>query len=125
MPMLAEAEAHPAPLTIEYWSPAAEGEFKNVFIFGVADGEVRDMKTKEIKIQECAYLIEQTDDGRLLRWHTAAAVLVGNIKSAISRNEIIPGTKLTPVRIIYKGLKRTKSGNNAASWEILRLIVSG
>lgn len=124
LPSLENATAHPAPLSIAYWSPTEAGESKSVFVFGVADAEIQDMETKEPKTAECVFLLEQTADNQLLRWYSASKILVGSIKSAIDRGEILPGTYLTPVRITYKGLKRTKSGKNAANWEILRLIIS-
>ena len=123
LPSLENATAYPAPLSVNYWSPSKVGDSKDGFVMGIMDADVIDMDSKKPKTMECMFFIEQSGES-LLRWYSASMILVGNIKSAIDRGEIIPGTHLTPVRITYKGIKRTKATRNAADWEILRLIVA-
>ncbi|MBS3953667.1 MAG: hypothetical protein KGZ88_12025 [Methylomicrobium sp.] len=122
LPSLTDAKRHFMPMTVEYWSPEKEGEEKLVFIAGVEHHEVPDMETGEIKSIECVLMLENQGD-KLVRYISASRILVGNIKEAIRRTEIVPMTTLTPVSIKYLGLKKTKSGKNAARWQILPLII--
>jgi hypothetical protein len=124
LPSLNGSVEHFTPLSISYWSPETPGEYKDCFVFGVGDADIQDFETKETKSVECVFILEQTPDNHLVRWYSASRILVGTVKSAISRSEIIQATYLTPVRIIYKGLKRTKTGKNAADWQVMRLIVA-
>lgn len=122
LPDLNGAKRHFMPMTVEYWSPEKEGEEKEVYIAGVEHHEVPDMETAEIRSIECVLMLEKQGD-KLVRYINASRILVGNIKEAIRRGEIVPMTVLTPVAIKYLGLKKTKSGKNAARWQILPLII--
>lgn len=122
LPDLGGAKKHFVPTTVEYWSPANDNEEKLVFIAGVDFHEVPDMDTGEIKSIECVLMLEKQGD-KLVRYINASRILVGNIKDAIRRGEIVPMTTLTPVAIKYLGLKKTKSGKNAARWQIFPLIL--
>jgi hypothetical protein len=124
LPSLVETRAAPVPLSVEYWSPEKEGEFKRCWILGIEYMEVPDMQTGEIRELECVLLVEETPDGGKARYFNASKILVSNVKDAINRGEIVPRSILTPVQIAYLGLKRCKNGNNAARWQILPLIVA-
>ena len=126
LPSIVGKHIKPSPigLSVEYWSPEKEGETKHVWVLGIENREVIDMESGEAKLLECVLMVQHTDDSKLLRYYSASKILVGTIRSAIERGEIIPSTLLTPVAITYTGLKRTKSGRNAARWEVRPLIVA-
>ena len=66
-------------------------------------------------------LLEKQDD-TLKRLISASRILVGNIKDAIQREEIIPQTTLTPVAITYLGKQQNSS--NARTSTDASLIVA-
>jgi hypothetical protein len=121
---LVEAPAATMPMSIQYWSPEVEGDEKSVYVAGIGFSEIADMETGELKNLECVFLVEPI--GKVLvRWQNASKVLVANIKAAIERKEIIPGTTLTPVRIKYLGLqKNSRNAFKSKRFEILGLVVS-
>ena len=122
LPDLAKAEKHFVPINIEYWTPEKEGEEKLVYIHSVGNHEIPDMETGEIKVLECVLLLEHID-GVIRRYQQAGRVLVGNIKDAIQRGEIVPGTALTPISIKYLGQKKNKSNSKMSNrWEIIPLV---
>jgi len=123
LPILQTASKHFVPLNIDYWSPKEAGEEKLVYIHGIDIHEVPDMDTGELKQLECVMLLERQDD-TLKRLISASRILVGNIKDAIQRGEIIPKTTLTPVSITFLG-KATNSSNSRMSnrWQIIPLIM--
>ena len=123
LPALAEAPKHFIPLSVEYWSPQDEGEEKLVYVAGVDFHDVPDMETGEIKSIECVLLLEQQDN-TLCRFISASRVLVGNIKDAITRGDIIPMTTLTPVSITFMGQKKNRSNAKLSNrWKIVPIIV--
>ena len=126
LPALAEAKAAPVPLSVEYWSASEEGESKRVWILGVEEREVLDVETAELKQVESVLFVEQTPDGMIKRFFCASRILVANIKDAIDRGEIIPGSRLTPIQITYVGERKNKRNASKKSkhFEILPLIVS-
>lgn len=123
LPSLQKANKHFVPLNIDYWSPKEAGEEKLVYIHGIDIHEVPDMDSGELKQLECVMLLEKQDD-TLKRLISASRILVGNIKDAIQRGEIIPKTTLTPVAITFLG-KATNSSNSRTSnrWQIIPLIM--
>jgi len=122
LPDLTQAKKHFVPLSIEYWTPVAEGEEKLVYIHSVGVHEVPDMDTGEIKSLECVMMLEKQGDV-VKRFINAGRVLVGNIKDAIVRGEIIEGTTLTPVAITYLGKKQNRSNARISNiWQIIPLI---
>jgi hypothetical protein len=124
LPDLASTKRHFMPLSIEYWSPQNEGEEKLVFVAGINEHEVSDMETGEIKMLECVMLLERQGDS-LVRFICASKVLVGNIRDAINRGEIIPMSTLTPVAIRFLGQKKNKSNAKLSNrWQITPLIVA-
>lgn len=125
LPSLAEAPKHFIPLSVEYWSPQLEGEEKLVYVAGVDYHDVPDMETAEIRAVECVLLLEQQGD-TLCRFISASRVLVGNIKDAIARGDIIPMTTLTPVSITFMGQKKNRSNAKLSNrWKIVPIIVGG
>lgn len=120
---LQKTNKHFVPLNIDYWSPKEAGEEKLVYIHGIDIHEVPDMDSGELKQLECVMLLERQDD-TLKRLISASRILVGNIKDAIQRGEIIPNTTLTPVSITFLG-KGTNSSNARMSnrWQIIPLIM--
>ena len=125
LPDLSKAKRHFVPLNIEYWTPEKEGEEKLVYIHSVGLHEVPDMETGEIKQLECVMMLERSGD-MVKRYLNAGRVLVGNIKDAIHRGEIVPGTTLTPVAIIYLGKRPNKSNAKVSNaWQIMPIIASG
>ena len=123
LPALAEAPKHFIPLSVEYWSPQVEGEEKLVYVAGVDFHDVPDMETGEIRAVECVLLLEQQDN-TLCRFISASRVLVGNIKDAITRGDIIPMTTLTPVSITFMGQKKNRSNAKLSNrWKIVPIIV--
>lgn len=123
LPALNSEQKHFVPLSVEYWSPQVEGEEKLVFVAGIDFHDVPDMETGEIRSVECVLLLEHKDD-TLCRFISASKVLVGNIKDAINRGEIIPMTVLTPVSIKYLGQKKNRSNAKLSNrWQIVPLIV--
>lgn len=124
LPLLAEAPSAPVPLSIQYWSPETEGEFKRGWVVGVSMQEVQDIETSELKLLESLLFVEQADNGQMLRWFNSSKILVANIKSAIERGEVIPNTTLTPVQITYTGQKKnSKNAFKSKRFEILPLII--
>ena len=123
LPSLQKANKHFVPLNIDYWSPKEAGEEKLVYIHGIDIHEVPDMDSGELKQLECVMLLEKQDD-TLKRLISASRILVGNIKDAIQRGEIIPKTTLTPVSITFLG-KASNSSNSRMSnrWQIIPLIM--
>jgi hypothetical protein len=112
------------PVSVEYWSPATEGEEKLVYIAGVSYHDVPNMDTGEISSVECVMMLEQQED-KLCRYISASKVLVGNIKDAISRGDIVPMTTLTPVAIAFIGKKKNRgNGKMSNRWQIIPLIVT-
>jgi hypothetical protein len=125
LPVIKDATAAPMPLSITYWSPETEGEAIRGWVAGVGLQEVSDMETGEIKMLESFFFMKQNENGQIERVFNASKVLVANIKSAIQRGEIVPGTTLTPVQIKYKGLKKnSRNAFKSKVFEILPLIVS-
>lgn len=123
LPDLASQKQHFVPLSTEYWTPAQEGETKRVFVAGIDMHEVADLETGEIKMLECVMLLEHQGDV-LMRFISASKVLVGNIRDAITRGEIIPMSTLTPVSIKFMGQKKNKSNAKLSNrWQILPLVV--
>ena len=124
LPLLAEAPSAPVPLSIQYWSPETEGEFKRGWVVGVGMVEVSDIETNELKLLESLFFVEQAENGQMLRWFNSSKILVANIKTAIERGEVIPNTTLTPVQITYTGQKKnSKNAFKSKRFEILPLIV--
>ena len=124
LPDLATQQRHFVPLSTEYWTPQHEGEEKLVFIAGIDFHEVPDMETGEVRNLECVLMLERQGDV-LMRFISASKVLVGNIRDAINRNEIIPMSTLTPVAIKFLGQKKNKSNAKLSNrWQIVPLIVA-
>lgn len=122
LPDLNKSTKHFVPINIDYWSPKDPGEEKLVYIHGVDIHEVPDMDTGELKQLECVMLLEKQDD-TLKRLISASRILVGNIKDAINRGEIIPKTTLTPVAITFLGKKQNSSNSRISNrWQITPLI---
>jgi len=122
LPDLAESQEHFVPLSVEYWSPQNEGEEKRVWVHSISNYEVPDLETGEVRALECVLLMEKNGD-QVIRWINASRVLVGNISDAINRNEIIPGTVLTPVLIRFEGKKRNRSNPFSSNrWQIIPLV---
>ncbi len=125
LPLLSEAPVAPVPLSIQYWSPETEGEFKRGWVVGIGMQEVSDLETSELKMLESLFFVEQGENGQMIRWFNSSKILVANIKDAISRGELVPNTTLTPVQITYIGLKKnSKNAFKSKRFEILPLIVS-
>ena len=124
LPSLVDVPKHFIPLSIEYWSPQAEGEEKLVYVAGIDFRDVPNMETGEINSLECVLLLEQQGD-TLCRFISASKVLVGNIKDAINRGEIIPMTTLTPISIKFLGQKKNRSNAKLSNrFQIIPLIVA-
>lgn len=125
LPSLSQTRAAPVPLSVEYWSPEHEGDTKRGWIIGIVPMEVPDMETGEIRDLESVLLVEECEDGNKRRWFNASRVLVGNVKDAIRRGEIVPASILTPVQIVYRGQKKNRSNQRLSKrWDILPLIVA-
>jgi len=121
-PDLSVATKHIVPLSIEYWSPIEVGEEKLVYIHSIGSHDVPDLETSKVKTLECVMLLEN-NNGRMRRFINASRVLVGNIRDAIHRGEIIPATTLTPLAISYLGTAKNRSNAFSSSrWQIIPLI---
>jgi hypothetical protein len=119
---LAETKPSKIPISVEYWSPEIEGEYKRGWIAGIEDREIADMETGELKMLPCILFVEQLPGGKLQRLIQASAVLVGNVRDAIKSGDIIPSTTLTPVQITYTGTKKNRTNAKLSKrWEILTL----
>lgn len=124
LPLLAEKAVAPIPLSINYWSPETEGEYKRGYVVGVGDQEVADIETGELKTLESLFFVEQAENGQMIRLFNSSKILVANIKAAIERGEIVPNTTLTPVQITYQGQrKNARNAFKSKRFEILPLIV--
>jgi len=122
LPDLHLTKKHFVPINIDYWSPKEAGEEKLVYIHGISIHEVPDMDTGELKQLECVMLLEKQGD-TLKRLITASRILVGNIKDAIQRGEIIPQTTLTPVAITFLGKQQNSSNARTSNhWQITPLL---
>ena len=123
-PDLTTAAKHIVPLSIEYWSPTEAGEEKLVYIHSIGDHDVPDLETGDIKTLECVMLLENSN-GTIKRFINASRVLVGNIRDAVNRGEIIPATTLTPLSITYLGTRKNRSNAFSSScWQIIPLVVA-
>ncbi len=124
IPDLSNATKHFMPINVEYWTPQTEGEEKKVYIAGINMQEVPDMETGEIKTLECVMMLERQDNS-LVRFISASKVLVGHVRDAIHRGEIIPMSTLTPVSIKFLGQKKNKSNAKLSNrWQIIPVIVA-
>ncbi len=122
LPDLATSEKHFVPLNIEYWSPAQAGEEKLVYIHSIGGHDVPDLESGEIKTLECVMMLEKQGD-QVKRFINASRVLVGNIRDAINRGEIVPKTTLTPVSITFLGSMKNRSNAFSSNrWLIIPLI---
>jgi len=122
---LGSAEVVPLPISTEYWSPENTGDMKRVYVAGIQPADIVDPQTGEAKNLEAVYLLEVTEEGKVNKLLSASRVLVGNIADAIRRNQIVPGTSLTPVQITYLGQTKNRSNSKMSKrWEILPLVVS-
>ena len=123
LPSLQTSTRHFVPLTIEYWTPTEDGEEKLVYIHSVGIHQVPDMETGEVKELECVMMLEKQGDV-VRRFINAGRVLVGNIKDAVLRGEIVPGTTLTPISITYMGKVKNKSNARMSNrWQIIPLVM--
>lgn len=124
LPSLTSSQTAQVPLSIAYWSAETEGEKKRGWILGIGMQEVADMETGELKELESLFFVEDAEDGKKIRYFTSSIVLVANVKTAISRGEIIPNSLLTPVQITYLGTKKnSRNAFKSKQWEILPLVV--
>ena len=126
LPNLNGMITHPAPLSIQYWGGETPGEYKDVYIFGIGLADVMSMETKELKPMECVFMVEITPEGEIIRWYSAAVKLVGDVKVAISRGDILtplPGQSATGVRIVYEGKREMPNKHHMSVWKILKLIM--
>jgi hypothetical protein len=127
LPSIRGHKADGMPISIEYWSPVVEGEYKRLWVLGLMEMDVmlKDFKsgqlTGEVEKMESVLYIEETEKGVKKRGYIPAKLLVSYVKDAIARGEIIPGTIETPVQITYLGKKLMKNGNSASDWQILHL----
>jgi len=77
LPDLSTAKPKPVNLALDYWTPQAEGECKTLIFMRVQQGdEIPDYNDPDKLVsKDCAYFIEQTDNGfQILR--NASARLV-------------------------------------------------
>lgn len=120
LPDLEAARVFPASLAPEYWSPDAEGEFRNCYYQGTAMFDMPNMNDAEkIDSVECAILLAQIGEGenRTYRVLTNASKrLVSCLKDAEKSGKIEHGT---PMRVVYLGEEINKTnGKKSNRWEV-------
>lgn len=117
LPDLDKAEAAPAELLGEYWSPEREGETKRVFYLGLDTEKVIEPQSgEERELNIVRFLEKQGDIYRTIR--NGSARLVGTFEQFARR--IDPGKAF---EITYLGKKKTNTGKFADNWSVKELIV--
>lgn len=117
LPSLEEAREFPVDLMSDYWTPENPGETKRVYFDKIANREVLDQESGEVVELECAYFLEQTEEG-VKTISNGSKRLVG----ALSNYEIKRGT---PLQITYKGKKRNRSNQYMSdNWSIKILTLN-
>jgi hypothetical protein len=126
IPSIKDHSALLVPLIIQYWSPESEGESKRCWILGINEQEVADITTGELKMLECVLLVEETPEGKKVRYINGSKTLVGQVQALMDRKIIVPCNALYPVKITYLGTKKNRKNSfRSARWEIVPLVVGG
>ena len=103
-------------LGFEYWSPVAEGEFRDLYFAGVAVRNVPSADDPSVNVElEHALFIEVKSDGTKCPVGNASAEMLGQLKDANAQIG-------EPFRVTYTG--KSKNKNNSFSrdtWHIQRL----
>lgn len=119
IPDLEAAEELNIDLMDDYWSPLEVGESKRVFFQKIDTRKVLDQQTGEVIDLECAFFTEK--DSKTNSYRTisnGSKRLVGSLMaSGIQRG--------MPLKITYRGKKKTQGGNSCDTWSVKPLIVPG
>lgn len=117
LPDLNKAHEFPVDLMSEYWTPEKTGEVKRLFFDKVQPRYVKDQSTDEVIELECAFFLEQTEDG-VKTICNGSKRLVG----AIQAYDIQRGT---PLLVTYKGKKRNRTNQfHSDDWSVKLLMIN-
>ncbi len=104
LPLLRDAEPYPFDLMADYWTPENDGESKRVYFDKIALRQVADQNTGDIIELECAFFLEQQENGELKTVSNGSKRLVG----ALQAYDIQKGT---PLLITYLGKKKNRTNS--------------
>lgn len=117
LPDLNQAQEFPVDLMSDYWTPENPGETKRVYFDKIANRDVLDQESGEVIQLECAYFLEQTEDG-VKTISNGSKRLVG----ALENYDIQRGT---PLQITYRGKKRNRTNQfQSDNWSIKILTLN-
>lgn len=117
LPDLGKAGVFPVDLMSDYWTPEQVGESKRVYFDKISTRQVKDQQTEEILELECAFFLEQTEEG-VQTISNGSKRLVG----ALENFQIERGT---PLQITYKGKKRNRTNQyQSDNWSIKILTLN-
>lgn len=121
LPNLHQAQAIPADLTSEYWTPEMEGEFKLGFFQEIKNSTYTDEQTGETIELPCIILLEQKQNGDLKTIRNGSKRLVASLEDALKDQKIERGT---PLRIEFLGkVKNATNSFKSDRWSVKPLIV--
>lgn len=118
IPDLKNSQVMPIDLTSEYWTPDKVGEEKRVFFVELGICDTVDQETGENIALECAFFLEQDNNGEIKQIRNGSKKLVG----ALISNRVKYGT---PLLITYMGKKKNRTNSRLSDqWSIKPLRVN-
>ena len=110
---LAKAKPVGIDLNMQYWSPEKPGEEKALMLVGYTISKFPDQNDPSVQRKvPCAVFADQ--DNQV--WQQGSAILI-----SVLRANFIEGDQMV---IEYKGVKKSKKGNNCSHWGVRRLEVT-
>lgn len=117
LPSLKDSEEIHIDLMSDYYTPTNPGEKKRVFFDCIDNRPVIDQQSGEIIDLECAFFLEQTENG-VRRISNGSKRLVGALQAA----SVPRGTAL---QITYMGKKKNRNNAHMSdNWSIKPLVVN-
>lgn len=122
LPNLKEAQEIPIDLCGNYWTPESEGESKRVFFVEIKPQTVLSANgTGELIELECAFFLEQTEEGSIQTVINGSRRLVGILEQYVINGAIKQGT---PLLLKYNGKRKNKTNNfSSDNWSIRPLQI--
>jgi len=121
LPNLRKAIELPIDLMSDYWTPVEKNESKYVFFEKLGYSQILDEKTGDIVPLECAFFIEQDENGQVRKIRNGSKRLVGTLMDLVAASVLKQGA---PLKITYSGKVKNKKGPNSSdNWSIRPLRV--